>query len=94
MKRVAAHYKSLGGISEHRLYRLCPECRAVSLAVTHNTAIGHQLYKDEIAPSKSGGGITDYEGLEVLNDHWNITTLRKASPRLTESIASLMSCKA
>ncbi len=68
-----------------------PERCDVTLAVTDNAIVGDELDKDEIIATLARRRITDNESFLGGDLHQNTTTLRSASPRLTASIASLIS---
>ncbi len=63
----------------------------VTLAVPDNAIVGDELDEDEIVATLARRRIADNESFLGGDLHQNTTTLRSASPRLTASIASLIS---
>ena len=68
-----------------------PEGGDVTLAVANDPVISDELDEDEVVAALARWRVADDKRFPGCNLHQNTTTLRSASPRLTESIASLIS---
>ena len=64
---------------------------AVDFALAYYSGVSDELNKYKISPTKPGWWVTYNKGLKVFDNHQKMTTLRSASPRLTDAIASLIS---
>ena len=68
-----------------------PEGGDVTLAIANDAVVRDQLDEDEVVAALARWRVANDKRFPGCNLHQNTTTLRSASPRLTESTASLIS---